>query len=77
MLFRSVAKYTTFQISGSPTVIGNVVYFATLERRTYALAARTGKQLGTFPDGKYSPAVAVKKQLFLTGYGKIYGMVER
>jgi len=65
------------QISGSPTVIGNVVYFATLERRTYALSARNGKQLWTFPDGKYSPAVAVKNRLFLTGYGKIYGMVER
>jgi outer membrane protein assembly factor BamB len=65
------------QISGSPTVIGDVVYFATLKRRTYALSARTGRQLWTFGDGKYSPAVAVKDQLFLTGYGKIYGMVER
>jgi outer membrane protein assembly factor BamB len=65
------------QISGSPTVIGNVVYFATLAQRTYALNIHTGKVLWTFPDGKYTPVVAAKGKLFLTGYGKVYGMVPR
>jgi outer membrane protein assembly factor BamB len=65
------------KISGSPTVLNGVVYFATFKRRTYALSARTGKQLWTYPDGKYSPAVAVKGRLFLVGYGKVYGMVHR
>jgi outer membrane protein assembly factor BamB len=64
-------------ISGSPTVIGNVVYFATLEGRTYGLNARTGKRIWSFPDGKYTPVVAVKDRLFLVGYGTIYGMVPR
>jgi len=63
-------------ISGSPTVIDGVVYFATLKRRTYALDAATGLQLWTFPDGKYSPAVADRKRLFLVGYTRLYGMVE-
>ena len=40
-------------ISGSPTIIGRVVYFATLAGRTYALNAVTGRQVWTFPDGKY------------------------
>ncbi|MCW2977016.1 MAG: hypothetical protein JWM06_2297 [Actinomycetia bacterium] len=69
------------KISGSATVIGNVVYFATLnggaraKGRTYALDVRTGKQLWSFPDGKYTPAVATPGRLFLIGYGQVYGMV--
>jgi len=69
------------KISGSATVIGNVVYFATLNERgngrTYALNARTGKQLWTYPDGQYTPAVAVKGHLYLVGYGTVYGMVPK
>ena len=49
---------------GSPSVIGDVVYASTLAReprdgRTVALDLRTGERLWTFPDGRYSPAVAV------------------
>jgi outer membrane protein assembly factor BamB len=68
-------------ISGSPVVVGDVVYFSTLKSahlkngRTYALSARTGKELWSFPDGKYTPVVAVTGRLFLIGYGVIYGMV--
>jgi outer membrane protein assembly factor BamB len=66
-------------ISGSAVVVGNVVYFATLGKkkqgRTYALNARTGKQLWSYPDGKYTPAVAEKGRLYLIGYARIYGMV--
>ena len=72
---------TSSPISGSATVIGNVVYFATLGGKTkgttYALNVRTGKLLWSFPDGKYTPAVAEKGHFFLIGYARIYGMVER
>jgi outer membrane protein assembly factor BamB len=69
-------------ISGSATVIGNVVYFATLggsnaNGRTYALNARTGKLVWSYPDGKYTPAVAERGRLYLIGYARIYGMVPR
>jgi outer membrane protein assembly factor BamB len=64
-------------ISGSPTVIAGRVYFATLAGRTYALDARTGRELWTYPDGKYSPVVADAKRLYLVGYAKVYGLVER
>jgi hypothetical protein len=63
------------QISGSPTVIAGRVYFATLSGRTYALDARSGKPLWTFPDGKYSPVVADSKRIYLIGYARIYGLV--
>lgn len=64
-------------ISGSPTVIAGRVYFATLKRRTYALNARTGHLVWGFPDGKYSPVVADAERLYLVGYAKVYGLVER
>jgi hypothetical protein len=51
------------------------VYFATLSGRTYALDARSGALLWTFPDGKYSPVVADSKRLYLIGYARIYGLV--
>ena len=64
-------------ISGSPTVIAGRVYFATLKQRTYALDARTGQLVWSFPDGKYTPVVADSKRLYLVGYAKVYGLVER
>jgi outer membrane protein assembly factor BamB len=64
-------------ISGSPTIIAGRVYFATLKGTTYALDAKTGGRLWTFPDGKYSPVVADASRLYLVGYARVYGLVER
>ena len=64
-------------ISGSPTVIAGRVYFATLNGTTYALDARTGAKVWTYPDGKYTPVVADQDRLYLVGYARVYGMVER
>ena len=64
-------------ISGSPTVMAGRVYFATLKRTTYALDATSGRLLWTFPDGKYSPIVADSERVYLVGYAKVYGLVER
>ena len=64
-------------ISGSPTVMDGVVYFATLKRRTYGLDALTGKQVWAWNDGKYSPIVADDKRVFLVGYARVYGLVPR
>ena len=70
------------RISGSASVIGDVVYASTLARdprdgRTFALDLRTGRRLWTFPDGRYSPAVAVRGLLVLTGVRTLYGLVPR
>jgi len=64
-------------ISGSATVVAGRVYFATLHGTTYALDARTGRKLWTFPDGKYTPVVADADRLYLVGYTRIYGLVQR
>jgi outer membrane protein assembly factor BamB len=57
-------------------VIAGRVYFATLNGTTYALDARTGAQVWTFPDGKYTPVVADADRLYLVGYTRIYGLAE-
>jgi outer membrane protein assembly factor BamB len=64
-------------ISGAPTIINGIVYFACFRSRTYALDATTGKEIWSFPDGHYSPVVADTRRLYLVGYGRLYGMVER
>jgi outer membrane protein assembly factor BamB len=70
------------RISGSPSVIGRLVYVSTLARdpdrgRTFALDARTGRVVWTFPDGRYSPAVAVDGLLVITGRRTLYGLRPR
>jgi outer membrane protein assembly factor BamB len=71
------------RISGSPSVIGRLVYVSTLARaaggvgRTFALDTATGRVAWTFPDGRYSPAVAVRGLLVLTGVRTLYGLSPR
>ncbi len=64
-------------ISGSPTVVAGRVYFSTLSGKTYGLDARTGRLDWSFADGKYSPVVADRQRLYLVGYTRLYGLVER
>jgi outer membrane protein assembly factor BamB len=69
------------KISGSATVVDGIVYFATLKRagngRTYALDARTGKQVWTWPDGSFTPVVTDGSKLYVVGWGKIYAFSPR
>jgi outer membrane protein assembly factor BamB len=62
-------------ISGAASVVDGVVYFSTFAHRTYALAAATGQPLWTWPDGEYSPVVTDGRRIYLTGRGRIYGLV--
>jgi outer membrane protein assembly factor BamB len=62
------------RISGAPTVLAGIVYFATLGERTYGLDARTGEEVWTFPDGQYTPIVADEERVYLTGYRRVYGL---
>lgn len=61
--FRSGGK-----ISGSPTIVGDVVYFSDLGRsRTYGLGIRTGRRVFRANLGGYDPIVSDGRSLFLTG----------
>ena len=73
-------------VSGAPTVLDGLVYFSTCgscslaesnpgARRTFALDARTGKLQWRFPDGEYSPVIADRERVYLTGYTSLYGLV--
>jgi outer membrane protein assembly factor BamB len=56
------------KISGSPTIIGDTVYFADLGRsRTIGLRTRNGAVAFKQPQGGYDPVISDGKYLFLTG----------
>jgi outer membrane protein assembly factor BamB len=61
-------------ISGAATVIDGLVYFSTFSEHTYALDPAGGRQVATWPDGKYSPAVADANHLYLVGLGRLYAL---
>jgi outer membrane protein assembly factor BamB len=63
------------RISGSPTIIGKVVYFADLgEHRTWGLGISTGRVLFTKDTGSFDPAISDSERLYLTGYTALYGL---
>ena len=64
------------KISGSSTVIGNVVYFSDLATKSTAgLNVVTGHQVFSFPDGAFTPVIADYHAVYLDGYGKIYKLL--
>jgi outer membrane protein assembly factor BamB len=75
-------------ISGAPTVLGGLVYFSTCgscssyesnprARRTFAVDAATGRLVWRFLDGEYSPVIADRERLYLTGFTSLYGLAPR
>ena len=66
------------RISGSPTIVGDVVYFASLgRRRTIGLNVRSGKRVFGPMEGGFDPVVSDGTYLFLTGYKTISALVPR
>jgi outer membrane protein assembly factor BamB len=75
-------------IHGAPSILDGLIYFSTCgtcgqrgsryakpgPRTTFALDARTGKLVWTFPDGHYSPVVADSERLYLAGSTRVYGL---
>jgi outer membrane protein assembly factor BamB len=78
-------------VSGAPTVMDGLLYYSTLggfggrhQRRvepganqTFALDARTGKRVWSFPDGAYSPIVADRDRVYLVGRTRVYGLEDK
>ncbi len=64
------------KISGSATIVGNVVYFSNLGTTiTEGLNARTGKRVFKFSDGAFNPVVADRRAIYLAGYTNLYEML--
>ncbi len=64
-------------ISGAATVLGGLVYFSTFRERTYALVAASGREVESWPDGKYAPIVADAHRVYLVGLGRLYALMPR
>jgi outer membrane protein assembly factor BamB len=65
------------RISGSASVVDGIVYFSTLQRRTYGLDARTGRAVWMYPDGEYTPVVADSQRLYVVGYRRVFAFAQR
>ena len=66
------------KISGSPTIVGDVLYFSALgSKTTEGLNVRTGQQVFSFPDGAFNPVIADYKAIYMVGYTTIYQMLPK
>jgi outer membrane protein assembly factor BamB len=66
------------KISGSATIVANVVYYSDLgSRTTTGLDAITGRQVFFFPDGAFNPIVCDPGAIYLSGYSKLYQMLPK
>jgi outer membrane protein assembly factor BamB len=66
------------RISGSATIVGNIVYFSNLgAKNTVGLDVRTGHQVFGFPDGAFNPVVCDNGTVYLTGYTMLYEMIPK
>jgi outer membrane protein assembly factor BamB len=64
------------RISGSSTIIGNVVYYSDLGSKTSTgLDATTGRTVFSFPDGAFTPVIADYHAIYLDGYGATYQLL--
>ena len=64
------------RISGSPTIIGDVVYYSNLADKTTAgLDVRSGREVFSFPEGAFNPVIADQKAIYLTGYTNLFQLL--
>jgi putative pyrroloquinoline-quinone binding quinoprotein/PQQ enzyme-like repeat protein len=63
------------KISGSATIVGNVVYFSDLgTHHTYGLGISTGKVLFSEDTGAFDPMISDGHNLYMSGYTALYAL---
>lgn len=61
------------RISGSATVVGDIVYFSNLgAKSTTGLSVNTGRPLWKFGRGAFTPVISDGERLYVTGYSSLY-----
>jgi outer membrane protein assembly factor BamB len=65
------SKWVGGRILGAPVVIGEYVFFSTLEKRTYALRVSNGEIAWRLPMGRYSPGIATERTYFFSLNGRL------
>ena len=64
------------RISGSATIVGDVVYFSDLgSKTTTGLNVRTGRTVFRFPEGAFTPVVANHYAVYLVGYADMFQLL--
>jgi outer membrane protein assembly factor BamB len=63
------------KISGSATVLGDIVYFSDLgTHATFGLGVSTGRVLFRADTGSFDPVISDGKRVYLTGYTALYAL---
>ncbi len=66
------------QISGASTIVGDVVYFSTIDTTsTFGLDVRTGRRVFARGSGAYNPMISDGRRLYWTGYESVSALVPR
>ena len=60
------------RISGGIQIIGDLVFYSTLEKKTAALALRTGRTIWSVPKGQFTPAISDGSLLFVNSITGLY-----
>jgi outer membrane protein assembly factor BamB len=69
------SHYDGGHISGGASVVGDIVYFANIRKKTTTgLSARTGRQVFSFRDGAYNPVISDTRTIFLVGNKTLYAL---
>ena len=72
------ARNSGGRISGAPAVIGDLVFYSNLKRRsTAAVGARTGQLVWKTDRGAFNPVISDGRRLYLTGYSSLFMLAER
>jgi outer membrane protein assembly factor BamB len=63
------------RISGSATVLGDIVYFSDLgTHSTYGLGVATGRVVYRADTGAFDPVISDGRRVYLTGYSALYAL---
>lgn len=61
------------RISGGAVLLGDLVFYSTLNHHTTALGAITGRRVWSIRRGAFNPVVSNGRGIFLVGYTNLYG----
>jgi outer membrane protein assembly factor BamB len=66
------SKPTGGRISGGIQIIGDLVFYSTLEKKTAALSVRNGRTIWSVPKGQFNPAIFDGKLLVVMGMTSMF-----
>jgi outer membrane protein assembly factor BamB len=64
------------RVNGAASVVGEVVYFASLDdpKGAVGVSTRNGRKMWQFSTGAYNPVISDGNRIFLTGYSTVAGL---